>query len=603
MPIEGSFIANVFYPASGKHADCTFLVSNSPELNLLGRTAIKTLDISVYNLLFSSPVNTISVSGEAKPNLQWLQKKCETLGQQYGDVFKQELGVLWDYELEIEFKPDAKPVFKKPRSVPFAMLEDLSHALDAGITKGIWTPTQFCDWGTPVVPVRKAPRPDGTASIRICGDYSLTVNPQLEVHRHPLPSPEDLMRRLGGGAGFTKIDLADAYNQIRLAPESRKRLALSTHRGVLLQNVMPFGISSAPGHFQQIVDESTRDLPGVAVYLDDILVSGSTVEEHFRNLQHLLKRLENKGLRCRKSKCLFAQPRIEYFGHVLTSNGIAKSPKVDAVIAMPPPTDVASLRSFLGSVQFYSKFLPSNFSTFAEPLYRLVQSGVAWTWSKREDDAFTKLKSLLLTDTVLAHFDASVPIGIACDASNVGIGATLFHRFPDGSERANANVSKTLSKSQRNYSQIQKEALAIIFALKKFYQFLFGRKFILVTDHKPLIAMFGPHKGIPSLAVNRLARWALFLSQFEYDIEYRKTKDYANADALSRLPSGGDVKFDKEESEQDVDIICTIKLLSRQVTAVVRFVREGWRVRATDDAVENFRKLSSSLTTSYGCLL
>ena len=297
------------------------------------------------------------------------------------------------------------------------------------------------------------------------------------------------MRRLGGGAGFTKIDLADAYNQIRLAPESRKRLALSTHRDVLLQNVMPFGISSAPSDFQQIMDELTRDLPGVAVYLDDILVSGTTVEEHFRNLQHLLKRLENKSLRCRKSKCLFAQPRIEYLGHVLTSNGIAKSPKVDAVIAMPPPRDVASLRSFLGSVQFYSKFLPSNFSTFAEPLYRLVQSGVAWTWSKQEDDAFTKLKSLLSTDTVLANFDASVPIGIACDVSNVGIGATLFHPYPNGSERPVANVSKALSKSQRNYSQIQKEALAIIFALKKFYQFLFGRKFILVTDHKPLIAM------------------------------------------------------------------------------------------------------------------
>ena len=153
---------------------------------------------------------------------------------------------------------------------------------------------------------------------------------------------------------------------------------------------MSFGISSAPGHFQQIMNELTRDFPGVAVYLDDILVSGSTVEEHFRNLQHILKRLENKGLRCRKSKCLFAQPRIEYIGDVLTSNGIDKSPKVDAVIAMPPPTDVASLCSFLGSVQFYWKFLPSNFSTFAEQLYRLVQSGVAWTWSKQEDNAFTK---------------------------------------------------------------------------------------------------------------------------------------------------------------------------------------------------------------------
>ena len=142
---------------------------------------------------------------------------------------------------------------------------------------------------------------------------------------------------------------------------------------------MPFGISSVPGHFQLIMDELTRDIPGVALYLDDILVSRSTIGEHLQNLQHLLKQLENKGFCCRKSKCLFAQPHIEYLGHVLTSNGIAKSPKVDVVIAMPPPTEVASLCLFLGSVQFYLKFLPSNFSTFAEPLYRLVQSGVVWT--------------------------------------------------------------------------------------------------------------------------------------------------------------------------------------------------------------------------------
>ena len=140
--------------------------------------------------------------------------------------------------------------------------------------------------------------------------------------------------------------------------------------------IMPFGISSVPGHFQQIMNELTCNLPGVAVYLDDILVSRSTVEKHLWNLQHVLKRLENKGLHCRKSKCLFAQPRIEYLGHVLTFNSIAKSPKVDAVIVMPPPAGVESLCSFLGAVQFYSKFLQSNFSTFAEQLYRLVQSSI-----------------------------------------------------------------------------------------------------------------------------------------------------------------------------------------------------------------------------------
>ena len=146
----------------------------------------------------------------------------------------------------------------------------------------------------------------------------MTVNSQLEDHRHPLPLPEDLMRRLGGGYGFTKINLADAYNQIKLAPESQKRLALSTHKGVLLQKRLPFGIKSAPGYFQQIMDQLTKELPGVATYLDDILVSGNDAEDHLNNLLHLLQRLEEKGLCCRLEKCHFAQPYVEYLRSLLS---------------------------------------------------------------------------------------------------------------------------------------------------------------------------------------------------------------------------------------------------------------------------------------------
>jgi len=130
------------------------------------------------------------------------------------------------------------------------------------------------------------------------------------------------MRRLGGGCGFTKIDLADAYNQVRLGPKRRERVALSTHRGGLLQNVLPFGLSSAPGYFQQVIDEITSDLPGVAVYLDDIFCSGATAEAHLQNLRRLLERLRDKGLRCRLEKCTFAQPQVVYLGHVLSSERI-----------------------------------------------------------------------------------------------------------------------------------------------------------------------------------------------------------------------------------------------------------------------------------------
>ena len=151
------------------------------------------------------------------------------------------------------------------------------------------------------------------------------------------------MRRLGGTHYFSKVDLADAYNQIELGPESQKRLALSTHKGVLLQKRLPFGISSATGYFQDIMNQLTSDLTGVAVYLDDILINGTTAEDHLNNLRQLLKRLNDKGLRCRIEKCVFAEDSVTYLGHTISRNGISKGPKADAVTKMPSHHYVRSL--------------------------------------------------------------------------------------------------------------------------------------------------------------------------------------------------------------------------------------------------------------------
>ena len=182
---------------------------------------------------------------------------------------------------------------KKPRPVPFSILQDLNEAYEAGIKRGVWELTDFNSYGTPVVPIRKSPLPgQAKASIRVCGDYSVTVNSQLEDHRQPIPLPEDLMRKLGRGYCFSKIDLANAYNQICLSPDSQKKLALSTHKGVLLQKRLPFGIKSAPGYFQEIMEQLTQNLRGVAVYFDDILVSGDNAKDHLMNLRALFKRLE-----------------------------------------------------------------------------------------------------------------------------------------------------------------------------------------------------------------------------------------------------------------------------------------------------------------------
>ena len=430
VPILGTFRAKVSRDNLTK--EIVFNVSSLQHLNIIGRTAICDLEINILSLLKGSSSTTPStgvnvIEKDDQPELE-LREACKKLCKGFPDLFKKELGCLKDFELEVAFKPDATPIFHKPWTVPYALQEDLNAAYEAGIKKGVWVPTSFNDYGTPVVPIRKAPLPGQQDKLRVHGDYSVTVNPQLETHRHPIPRPEDLMHKLGGGCSFTKIDLADAYNQVRLAPESQKRLALSTHRGILLQTRLPFGITSAPGYFQSIMDKITSDLQGVAVYMDDLLVSGADAWQHLRNLRVLLQRLQDKGLRCNLAKCVFAQSSVEYLGHTLSRDGVSKGKKVDAVIRMPPPSNVSTLRSFLGSVQFYGKFIP-NLATLAEPLNRLLRKQMPWVWNAQEQEAFQALKEELGKDHVLVHFDPISQVGILCDASNVGIGVVLFHCY------------------------------------------------------------------------------------------------------------------------------------------------------------------------------
>ena len=189
------------------------------------------------------------------------------------------------------------------------------------------------------------------------------------------------------------------------------------------------------------------------MYFDDILVSGGNAKDYLMNLRALFKRLEEKGLRC-SVKNVFS-PKYQLITWVtLSSQGIAKGSKVDAILEMPTPKNISTLKSFLASVQFYSKFLPPYFSEITEPLYKLTRKGQQWKWGEEEATSFKKIKRLLCTETVLPHYDPSLPLGLSCDASECGIGAVLFHRFADGSERPILNISKILSPTQRRYSQM-----------------------------------------------------------------------------------------------------------------------------------------------------
>ena len=468
IPVLGTLSAEVWMENSPTKATINFNVWEDFD-DLLRRKAIRTLKLDI-NDLFDTPLfSSINAATEdMSPDLK-LENSCKKVCAEFPDLLKEELGCLKDFELDVKFKSEAKPVFCKLGPVPYATLEDLNMAYEAGIKKGVWEPTAFCEYGTPIVPIKKALLlGQKKAKIWVSRDYSVTVNPQLETHRQPMPLPDELIHRLSGGHYFSKIDLADAYYQVKLSPESQKKLALSTHRGVLLQKRLPFGISSAPGYFQQIMEKIARDLTGVAVYLDDILVSGCNAVDQLDSLRALLQRLQDKRLRCKLEKCTFAQPSVEYLGHTLSRKDISKGHKVEAVMKMPAPKNANELRSFLGSVQFCGKWIP-NLSTRAPSLFDLTKKDQPWSWTGREQRAFQDLKEVLSNNTILAHFDPGTPIGIACHASSVGIGAVLYHRYSDGSERLIANASKTLTETQRKYSQVHKEAISVIFGLKEFH--------------------------------------------------------------------------------------------------------------------------------------
>ena len=287
------------------------------------------------------------------------------------------------------------------------------------------------------------------------------------------------------------------------------------------------------------MDAILQGVDRAACYIDDIILTGTSDEDHLERLEEVLQRLQRHDIRARLAKCKFMQPSVTFLGHRVDAEGIhTTEDKLKAIVEAPAPKNIQELRSFLGLINYYGKFIP-NAASILNPLNNLLHKDAKWKWSKECQSSFDLAKKELTSSKVLTHYNPNLPLRLAGDASAYGIGAVIAHVFPDGSEHPIAFASRTLTSSEKNYAQVEKEALSLIFGVKRFHAYLYGRKFTLVTDHKPLTTILGPKKGIPSLAAARLQRWALILSAYRYDIEFRSTGEHANADGLSRLPLSG----------------------------------------------------------------
>ncbi|XP_038590459.1 uncharacterized protein K02A2.6-like [Micropterus salmoides] len=463
-------------------------------------------------------IRRLGLEWKPEPQINHLREETleEVLGE-YMEVFKEELGKFKGPPAKIYVDKDARPKFFKARPVPYAMRGRVEAELDRLIAQDLIEPVKYAEWAAPVVPVLK---PDGTA--RLCGDYKLTVNQVSKLEHYPIPRIEDLFARLSGGQKFTKLDLSHAYHQIPLDEEAKRYVTINTHKGLFTYKVLPFGVSSSPAIFQRTMEGLLQGIPGVAIFLDDILLTGKDDQEHLQTLSTVLKRLQDAGLRLKRTKCSFMVEEVMFLGHKVDATGLHPvNEKVQAIQEAPTPSN--ELKAYLGLLNYYNKFL-KNLSTVLAPLHKLLKKETKWQWGEAQQASFEKSKEIM-KDIVLS-----------CDASPYGIGALLSHRMSDGTERPIGFTSRTLNAAEKNYSQLDKEGLAVLFGIKRFHKYIYGRKFTIVTDHKPLLSLFSEMKAVPQMASPRIQRWAVTLRAYEYTIVYKEGKYHNNADALSRLP-------------------------------------------------------------------
>uniref|UniRef100_A0A914HA85 RNA-directed DNA polymerase n=1 Tax=Globodera rostochiensis TaxID=31243 RepID=A0A914HA85_GLORO len=595
VPINGKFECVVKTSRSSPKT-LTAYVSKTIEQDLLGLPWIEQLEIIPTEILFQevrtkARCNPSKTAPQHPTNVKDAQSLISALQSDFSEVFSSDLGRCTKAKAHLILKPDAKPVYCKARPVPHGAIDAVNDELDRLLKIGAIKPIEFSHWAAPILAVKKK-----NGKTRVCIDFSTGLNNALELNRHPLPRPENIYAALNGAAYFSNLDLRDAYLQMELDPESQQLCALNTHRGLFQCQRLPFGVKSAPSIFQHLMDQICAGIPGVFAYLDDGLIATKTLEQHLSAIYQLFTRIKEFGLRIQLEKCKFLQKELLFLGHIISAEGIRPDPsRSKAIRQMPPPHDVSTLRSFLGALNYYGKFV-KEMREIRAPLDQLLRKDISWNWKAEQQTAFEKAKEIMTSDLLLTHYDPSLQMVVAADASKDGIGATISHIWPDKSEKVIEHASCTLSDAQQNYSQIEKEALALIFAVQKFHRMLFGHKFTLLTDHKPLLAIFGSKKGIPIYSASRLQRWALIMTNYDFVIKYVNTAAFGQADVLSRLIAN----YPRPEEDRLIANICTetecyiSTVLQSQTDQLPITAKEIAEVTAEDEILSEILRLSRS---------
>eukprot|EP00057_Strongylocentrotus_purpuratus_P008996 XP_011663470.1 PREDICTED: uncharacterized protein K02A2.6-like [Strongylocentrotus purpuratus] len=472
---------------------------------LLGRSTAEDLNLIIINDT-ANAVNAENDYTSAYPNL-WSG-----------------VGKLKDKKVKLHIDTSVPPVAQRFRSTPFHLRKQIEKQLaelqDADIIEDATGPTP---WVSPTVAV---PKPNDPQNVRICVDMR-AANKAVIRERHPTPTMDEIITELNGSKVFSKLDLKSGYHQLELEPESRYITTFATHVGLKRYKRLNFGISSASEVFQNAIRQTLEGIPGVLNVSDDILVHAPDEASHNERLNTLFQRLQEQGLTLNTQKCQFNKTTISFFGLVFSAEGASPDPdKVDAIHQAARPQNAQEVRSLLGMASYSSRFIP-NLATITAPLRSLMTKGVKFEWNQEHEAALKALKDSISKSAVSSYFDTAKRTILYVDASPVGLGAMLTQ---EGSTIIYA--SRSLTPTEQRYSQIEREALGIAWGVHRLHTYLFGRNFTVVTDHKPLIPIFGKPKIVPSA---RIANWMLKLQHYDMDVIHAPGKTNP-ADYISRHP-------------------------------------------------------------------
>lgn len=428
------------------------------------------------------------------------------------------------------FTTDDRPINVKQYRYPQIHKEEIQRQVDEMLEKGV-IEASSSPYNSPLWIVPKKDDSKGNKKWRLVIDFR-ALNEKTIGDAYPLPNIVDILDQLGSAKYFSVFDLASGFHQILMDKTDKHKTAFSTPYGHFEYNRMPFGLKNAPATFQRLMDQVLTGLQGIElfVYLDDIVIYARSLEEHEIKFQRLMKRLEEANLFLQPDKCEFLKKEVAYLGHIITENGVRPDPKkVSAVENFPTPKTRKNIKQFLGLAGYYRRFI-ENFSKIAKPLSDLTKQSVAFEWKQEQQEAFNKLKHALCSEPILQYPNFDEPFIITTDASGYAIGAILS-QGKIGSDLPIAYASRVLNDAETRYSPTERELLALVYAVKHFRPYVYGRKFTLVMDHKPLEWL-----NSVSDPTSRLMRWRLKLAEYDYQIKYKPGKRNKNADALSRNP-------------------------------------------------------------------